>query len=73
MTVTPHEWSQWSVGTMVYPGVSREGQSRRGESRTSGKMPAGPQGLEKVRLCWGAGDRKVAGDVMEWEELWIRI
>lgn len=71
--MTPHEWLQWSVGTMVYPGVSREGQSRRGESRTFGKMPAEPQGLEKVRLWWGAGDRKVAGDVIKWEELWIRI
>ena len=58
---------------MVYPGVSWDGQSRRGESRTFRKMPAEPQGLEKVRLCWGAAGRKVVGDVTEWEELWIRI
>ena len=62
---------------MVYPGVSWDGQSKRSESRTFRKMPAEPQGLEKVRLCWGKGGRKVAGwgrwNVMEWEELWIRI
>ena len=56
---------------MVYPGVSWDGQSKRSESRTFRKMPAEPQGLEKVRLCWGAGGGR--WNVMEWEELWIRI